>query len=169
MTYTCKTSQRWTLCYLRMCDDGENYNSSYLGCNAVSLGRWFQGVRRNMCFWKVGKNSADHTALYPSRLAYLRHHCYNLKSQKISFKHPRGLRRCYAAASFLGLRVRIPPEEWMSVMNVMCCQVQGSVSGWWRAQKNHNECGVSEYDRESSTVRRPWPTSPRRWLIIEMF
>ena len=37
---------------------------------------------------------------------------------------PRGLRRGSAAARLLGLRVRIPPEEWMSVC-CDCCGLSG--------------------------------------------
>ena len=44
---------------------------------------------------------------------------------------PRGLRRGSAAARFLGLSVRIPPGAWMclSLVGVVCCQVEVSVSG----------------------------------------
>ena len=37
---------------------------------------------------------------------------------------PRGLKRWSAAARLLGLRVRIPPDALMSVVNVVCCQVE---------------------------------------------
>jgi len=41
---------------------------------------------------------------------------------------PRGLRRRSAAACLLGLRVRIlPAHGCLSVMNVVCCQVEVSV------------------------------------------
>jgi hypothetical protein len=29
----------------------------------------------------------------------------------------------------LGLRVRVPPEAWMPVVNVVCCQIEVSASG----------------------------------------
>jgi hypothetical protein len=32
------------------------------------------------------------------------------------------------------------------------------VLGWSLIQKSHNKCCVSEYDREASIMRRPWPT-----------
>jgi hypothetical protein len=42
---------------------------------------------------------------------------------------PRGLRRGFAAARFLGLWVRIPPgHESLSLVSVVCCQVEVSVS-----------------------------------------
>jgi hypothetical protein len=37
---------------------------------------------------------------------------------------PRGLRRGSTAVGLLGLQVRIPPEAWMSVCCVVCCQVE---------------------------------------------
>jgi len=40
-----------------------------------------------------------------------------------------GLRRGSAAARLLGLWVRIPPGAWMSVVSVVCCQVEVSASG----------------------------------------
>jgi hypothetical protein len=33
-----------------------------------------------------------------------------------------------------------------------------SASGWSLIQRSPTECGVSECDRESSIMRRPWPT-----------
>ena len=44
---------------------------------------------------------------------------------------PRGLRLGSAAARCLGLRVRIPPvgHECMSVVSVVCCQVEVSATG----------------------------------------
>ena len=43
--------------------------------------------------------------------------------------------------------------------SVVCCQVEVSVSGWSLVQRNLTECGLSECDREASTIWRPWPTS----------
>jgi hypothetical protein len=42
---------------------------------------------------------------------------------------PRGLRRGSAAVRLLGLRVRIQPGPWMSVVSVVCCQVEVSATG----------------------------------------
>ena len=42
---------------------------------------------------------------------------------------PRGLRRGSAAARLLGMRVRIPPGAWMSVVSVVCCQVEVPATG----------------------------------------
>jgi len=63
----------------------------------------------------------------------------------------RGLRRGSEAARLLGLWVRIPPGACLSLVSVVCCQVEVSVSGWSLVQRSPTEC-----DRESSTMRRPW-------------
>jgi hypothetical protein len=41
----------------------------------------------------------------------------------------RGVRRSSATARLLGLWVRIPPKACMSVLSVVCCQVEVSASG----------------------------------------
>ena len=72
---------------------------------------------------------------------------------------PGRLRRGSIAACFLGLWIRIPPGHgnW-SLVNVVCCQVEVSASGWSLVQKSPTECDVSECDRETSTMRRLRPT-----------
>jgi hypothetical protein len=40
------------------------------------------------------------------------------------YRWPRGLKRWSASARLLGLRVRIPPEAWMSV-SYKCCMQSG--------------------------------------------
>jgi hypothetical protein len=62
-----------------------------------------------------------------------------------------------AAAGLLGLWVRIPPGAWMSVC-YECCEVEISATGWSLVQRSPTECGVSECDLGTSTMRRPWPT-----------
>jgi len=76
-----------------------------------------------------------------------------------------GLSGGSVAACLLGLRVRIPPGSWMSVVTVVCCQVEVCATCWSLVQRSPTERGVSECDRESSTmggpssiVRRPCPT-----------
>jgi hypothetical protein len=71
---------------------------------------------------------------------------------------PRGQRRGSAAARLLGLWVRIPPGEWMSLVSVVCCQVEVSATGRSLVQRSPTKCGVSECDREASIMRRPCPT-----------
>jgi hypothetical protein len=46
----------------------------------------------------------------------------------------------------------------MSVVSVVRCQVEVSVSGRSLVQSSPTECGVSECDRGASIMRRPWPT-----------
>jgi hypothetical protein len=63
-----------------------------------------------------------------------------------------------AAASLLGLRVRIMPRAWMSVVSIVGCQGEVPASGRFLVQKSPAECGVCECDREASIIMRPWPT-----------
>jgi hypothetical protein len=76
------------------------------------------------------------------------------------FQWPRNLRFGSAAARLLGLRIRIPLGEWMSVclVCVVCCQVEVSASGWSPVQRIPTDCGVSECYREAWMKRRAWPT-----------
>jgi hypothetical protein len=65
---------------------------------------------------------------------------------------------------------------WISVVNVVCRQVEVSATGGSLVQRSPTECGVSECDREASTMRRPWPTRGCRatkkktavWLFISV-
>jgi hypothetical protein len=59
----------------------------------------------------------------------------------------------------LGLRVKsCRGHGRLSRVNVACCQEEVSASGWSLVQRIPTECGVSEYDREDSIMRRHWPT-----------
>jgi hypothetical protein len=62
-------------------------------------------------------------------------------------------------ACFLGLRVRFPLGAWMFVCSE-CCVLSGG--GLCVGPITHPEgsyrMGVSECDREASTMRWPWPT-----------
>jgi hypothetical protein len=46
----------------------------------------------------------------------------------------------------------------LSVVSVVCCQVEVSVSECSLVHRSPTECDVSEYDREASVMRRTWPT-----------
>ena len=46
----------------------------------------------------------------------------------------------------------------MTVMICVRCHVEVSASDWSLVQRSPTECGVSECDHESSTMRRPWTT-----------
>jgi hypothetical protein len=53
---------------------------------------------------------------------------------------PRGLRRGSAATQLLGLRVRIPPGHGcLSLVNVVCCQVDVSALGVSLIQRSMSE------------------------------
>jgi len=55
------------------------------------------------------------------------------------------------------LRVRIPPGQGcLSVVSVVCFRVKVSATGRSLVQRSSTECGVSECDRESSIMERPW-------------
>jgi hypothetical protein len=54
---------------------------------------------------------------------------------------PRGLRDGFTASRFLGLRVRIPLRHGcLSVVNVVCCQLEVSATGRSLVQRNPTEC-----------------------------
>jgi hypothetical protein len=68
---------------------------------------------------------------------------------------PYGLRCGTAAVRFLGIWVRIQPEAYMSVVSVVCCQVEVSASGRSLVQGSPTERSVSDCDRGLSLIRRP--------------
>jgi hypothetical protein len=43
------------------------------------------------------------------------------------------------------------------LVSVVSCQVEVSATGWSLVQGSSTECDVSEYDREASIIRKPWP------------
>ena len=47
----------------------------------------------------------------------------------------------------------------MSLVSIMCSQVEVSASGLSLVLRSPSECGVSEYDRDDSVMSRPWLTS----------
>jgi hypothetical protein len=50
----------------------------------------------------------------------------------------------------------------LSLVSVVCCQVEVAASGLSLAQRSPTACGVSECDRETSTMRGPWQSCDRR-------
>jgi len=63
------------------------------------------------------------------------------------------------AARLLGLRVRIPlGARTLSLVSVVCCQIEVSASGWLLVQRRPTDCCMSECDREFSTMTKSWPT-----------
>jgi len=82
--------------------------------------------------------------------------CGKMCPRNIS-QNPQGKRRS-EFSSWLRLWVRIPPEAWMSLANIVCCQVEVSATGWSLIQGCPIERGVSEYECEVSKMVRPRPT-----------
>jgi len=55
----------------------------------------------------------------------------------------------------LGLRDRILPGTWMSVVSAVCCHFEVCAAGRPLVQRTPTDCGVSECDLETSTMRSP--------------
>jgi hypothetical protein len=60
----------------------------------------------------------------------------------------------------------------MSVMSVLCCQVEVSATSWSLVQRSPTDCGASlcVWSRKTSRMRRPWPALGRSvyvyvWLL----
>ena len=69
---------------------------------------------------------------------------------------PRGISRGSADACWdCGFEFR-RGHGYLSVVSVVCCQVEVSASGWSLVQRSPTEFDVSECDREASILRRPW-------------
>jgi hypothetical protein len=56
---------------------------------------------------------------------------------------------------------------YLSVVSVVCCQVELSVSGRSLVHGSPTDCGVSEYDREASLIRRPRSTGGGGYCVME--
>ena len=69
---------------------------------------------------------------------------------------PRSLRRGSVASRRFESR---RGHGFLSLVNVVCCQVEVSASGWSLVQRSSTQYGVSECDREAA-IRRTgfWPT-----------
>jgi len=68
---------------------------------------------------------------------------------------PRVLRLGSAACWTFGFEYHRFLSVCLSVVFIVCCQ---AASGWSLVNRSPNECDVSKYDPEASTVRTPWPT-----------
>ena len=73
---------------------------------------------------------------------------------------PRGLRRRSAAAHNAGIAGSIPAVgmDVCLLLSVVCCKVEFSATGRSLVQRSPTECGVSECDLETSTMRKPRPS-----------
>ena len=52
----------------------------------------------------------------------------------------------------------------LSVVSVVCCQVEVCATDSSLVKGSPTVCGVSECDREVSNMRRPWPTRSCRTI-----
>jgi hypothetical protein len=73
--------------------------------------------------------------------------------------------------SFSGIAGSNPAggDEELSVLIVVCCQIEVSASGLSLVQRGPTECSVSECDRKASKIRRPCPTGGSRTLTKNSF
>jgi hypothetical protein len=80
--------------------------------------------------------------------------CFNQASSQHSRPSGRAvLRRGSAAVRLVGLWVRNPPWEWISVVCVVWFPVEVSATGWSLVQRSPTDCGVSiECDRKAPQV-----------------
>jgi len=72
--------------------------------------------------------------------------------------------------SLAGIAGSIPVtfHGYLSFVSVVFCQVEVSASSWSLAQRSPTDYRVSEYDREASIMKKPWPTggvAPEGWKI----
>jgi hypothetical protein len=75
----------------------------------------------------------------------------------LQFQWPRGLRRrfLYSLACWGCVFETLRGHECLSLVSVVCCQVEGYESGRSFAQRSPTECCVSQCDRENSVMRVP--------------
>ena len=71
---------------------------------------------------------------------------------------PRDLRRESTVDQLLGLLGRMAPGQGcLSLVSVVCCQVQVPATGRSHVRRSPTECPMSKYDLETSTMRKPLP------------
>ena len=86
---------------------------------------------------------------------------------------PRGLRRRSASARLLRLWVRIPPGAWMSVVSIVCCQVEVSATSWSLVRMSPTDCGASCVIQKPREWGGPAPlgavapkTKQKNWFVV---
>jgi hypothetical protein len=90
------------------------------------------------------------------------------------YRRPRGLRLGSVATRFLGLGLESRRRHGcLSVVIVVCCKAEVSATGRSLIQSSPTDYGVSNFDRESSTMRRLWSTggcgnTKKKYLYIEI-
>ena len=136
--------------------------------------------------WDILKGSVQRERRETSRIAYMYsgergNVLYTLYLKEIIVEYcrsqwPRGLRRRSAAARLLRLWVRIPPGIWMFVCCEYCVLSGRGLCGELitRPEESYRLWCVVVCDRETSWLRRPWPTGgllrqiKKSWKITEL-
>jgi hypothetical protein len=108
----------------------------------------------------------DKISLYHTTVTF---HIPSYSLIRSRFHRPRGLRRGCTAVRYW---------EWgfecyrghgsLSVVSVVCCQVEVSATGWSLVQRNPTECGVSECNREAS-IKRHWSNGRGGGVVFLVF
>jgi hypothetical protein len=128
----------------------------YVMQNFYSVPRGKRPVQENGHSYTVHRPSwCGHTAMLHLCFFYINPIEDKINVRKLYIgrsQWPRCLRRGSAAAGLLGLWVRIRGHGCLSLVSVVCYQVDVSVLGWSLAQRSPTECGVSECD-----------LNPRQW------
>ena len=124
----------------RQITDTQNYNRCSILCPTNNKG-WVLGCRwvSDTFFFSVLRIEwLELNISSPIRLCLYMDTCTICRSQ-----WPRGLRGRSSAARLPRLWVRIPPGAWMSIVNVVCCQVEVSATNWSLDQRSPTYCGAS--------------------------
>jgi hypothetical protein len=93
--------------------------------------------------WKYSPALLVHAAPYSRQCTHVCMYIHPCRYLLRRSQWPRGMKRGSAAARLLGLWVRIPPGAWMSLLNVVCCQIEVSGSDWSLVQRSPTELGFS--------------------------
>jgi hypothetical protein len=137
----------------------------YQGHAADPAHKFFILVYTQITKRKTYTNTANYLGctIIPSKTKLIK-----LRIKTIWSQRPRGLRLESAVARLLGLRVRIPPGAWLSLVNAVCCHVQVSATGWSLVQGSPTECDVSECDRETPErmSRLTWAVERQKYIYI---
>ena len=89
----------------------------------------------------------------------LEHKIYPVTPKTCRSQWSRGLRHRSAAPTCWDCGFESHPlHRCLSVVNVVCCQVDVSATSWPLVQRSPTDCGVSLCDLETSWMGRLWPT-----------
>jgi len=78
---------------------------------------------------------------------------------------PARSKTCVCGSWLAGVAGSNPPGHGIpSVARVVFCQLMVYVTGRLFVQGSPTECGVSECDRKTSKIRKPWPTRECRTM-----